>query len=82
MGKAKTMRRWVKLTLYTRQDADVIALVEQLTQCGRLSQTVIAALRAYQNAPISHQEAHSSVVVDAPAQELAPAVDEAIFAFQ
>lgn len=54
---ADVQKRYVKLTLYTPDDAGVIAMIDKLARCGRLSQTVIAALRAYQAGPVLHQQA-------------------------
>lgn len=76
------------MTLYTPDDADVIATIDKLARCGRLAQTVIAALRAYPAGPVLHQEARSGafeLVADvAPPMPSvkSQAVDESVFSFQ
>ena len=84
---ADVQKRFVKLTLYPVDDADVIAMIDKLARCGRLSQTVIAALRAYSAGPVLHQQAQGEVFE--PLADVAPmpsakpqAVDESVFSFQ
>ena len=84
---ADVQKRYVKLTLYTPDDAGVIAMIDKLARCGRLSQTVIAALRAYQAGPVVATQGQGGAFepladVASTSSAKTQAVDESVFSFQ
>ena len=80
---ADVQKRYVKLTLVSPDDADVLAIVNRLAHCGRLAQTVVAALRAYYAAAQGQGVAIDVPLVATDAQAVGEPVpvDESVFSF-